>query len=406
MNMEEISEGLEIGEDRLKNKKDDNIQEESVMPTDWLSSVSFRQRVMDFWQLFLEWEHELRYRIVKGEEDSILSMERLLQNVFTKPVFQLQQKEERFELIVSPDGSGSRLYQLAYWRTQAPEEIWLYWDILIGIQRVEHPELVAMDVAGHSLSAVNIQVWPILLSNGRMGLEVYSDELQELGEDNSYIPFYALLEQCIGELSLMSNIEYVNILEQPAMEPSISLAVLDRYIMNLQIAGQLPPQDDPLELFTSYTMEPPHEIVYLRDDIYFGNTSAAALPLLNAYYLGEKELFVDAAQEGVLWGFLFYVTSGIDEGQRVDVRSAIEQELNQQLSERGLGECVGSASGYQYAYLDCICYDWEAFVEIVQKVMEPYMELYQIPMNGFAELQKNGNQYILQIYEENIENDK
>ena len=80
------------------------------------------------------------------------------------------------------------------------------------------------------------------------------------------------------------------------------------------------------------------------------------------------------------------------------MRAAIEEELNQALAERGLGECVGSASGYQYAYLDCICYDWEAFMDTAEEILEPYVQLYQISLTGFADFRQNGNMYALQSY--------
>ena len=371
---------------------------EQVMET----PVSFRQRVQDFWQLFLEHEHELRFRM-NNELDPSQSyqfMSRLLVNVFTKPVFHLKTYEDHYELIVSPDGSGSRLYQLAYWRMQAPEALDEHWEIIIGVPPAETPEMAALELDGRSIAATSVQVWPVLLADGRMGIEAYSEDLLPLGPDGAYTAFCALLEQCIGELCLMSNIEYVNVLEQPAMESCIMLSDLDAYIADLQMSGQLPPQDDPLGLFTSYTMEPPEQQVYLRDDIYFGNTSAAALPILNSYYIGENALFDEAAREGVIWGFLFFNSAGIDAEQRMNVRGAIEDELNQVLAERGLGECVGSASGYQYAYLDCICYDWAGFMEAAEEVLENYVQLYQISLTGFADFRQNGNMYVMQAYEE------
>ncbi|MBQ5859208.1 MAG: hypothetical protein IIW51_09370, partial [Peptococcaceae bacterium] len=196
----------------------------------------------------------------------------------------------------------------------------------------------------------------------------------------------------------MSNVEYVNVMDQPPIEPCIMLSELADYILDLQMNGQLPPQDDPLGLYTSYTMEPPEHQLYLRDDIYFGNTSAAALTVLNGYYTGENEPYQEAEAEGVIWGFLFYTSADIDAEQRVNVRAAIEEDLNKVLAERGLGECVGSASGYQYAYLDCICYDWNEFMDAAEEILEPYVQLYQISLTGFADFRKEGNMYALQSY--------
>ncbi len=365
-----------------------------------ISSVSFKQRVTDFWELFREHEYELRY-LMDTEPDasqSRLFMYRLLLNVFSRPIFHLNRQEDHYELIVSPDGSGSRLYQLAYWRLAAPEELAEHWELVIGVPPADFPEQAILEVEGATLRAADIQVWPVLLADGRMGVEAYSEDFLPMGASAAYTAFCALLEQCVGELCLMSNIEYVNVMDQPAMEPCIMLSELADYIADLQMNGQLPPQDDPLGLYTSYTMEPPEQQIYLRDDIYFGNTSAAALPILNGYYTGENEPYQDAEAEGVVWGFLFYTSADIDAEQRVNVRGAIEDELNKVLAERGLGECVGSASGYQYAYLDCICYDWSEFMKAAEEILEPYVQLYQISLTGFADFRKEGNMYALQSY--------
>ncbi len=364
-------------------------------------SVSFRQRVQDFWQLFVEYESELLYRMHHEQDPSQghLFMQKLLQNVFPRPVFQLHTYDDYEELIISPDGSGSRLYQLAYWRMQAPEEITARWEIVIGIPPIEAPERAVLDVSERRIYALQIQVWPVLLEDGRIGIEVYSEALRALGPEHGYMASCMLVEQCIGELRLMSNVAYVTLLEQPAMEPHILLPALGNYIENLKLSGQLPPQDDPLGLFSSYTMEPQEEQVYLRDDIYFGNVSAAALPILQEYYVGANDLFDDAAQEGVIWGFLFFTITDIDAEQRVNVRAAIEDALNQALIEHGVGECVGSASGYQYAYLDCICYDWAGFMDVAERVLESHVQLYQLSLTGFADFRKEGNMYVIQTYQ-------
>lgn len=364
---------------------------------------TFRQRVADFWHLFAEQEYEIRYLLSAGNSPgkAVFDMEQLLRIAFTTPVFDLKQRDDYFELVLSPEGNGSRLYQMAYWRAQAPEELLEQWDFVVGRPPAGEDRPLAMEVEHIWLQADEISVWPILLPDGRLGIESYSEKLLLLEEATAYTAFCTLLEQCLGELCLMSNVEYVNLLLQPALEEPVLLSDLAVYIADLQMAGQLPPQDDPLGLFTSYTMEPQETWMGLRDDIYFGSTSAAALPVLNSYYTGEEGLFDLAARDGVLWGFLFYDNAGLDTEQRVHVRAALEEDLNRVLVEQGLGECIGSASGYQYAYLDCICYDWQAFLEAAYQVMDGYLALYQIPVAGFCEFRRSGQVIVLK--QENLQ---
>ena len=75
-----------------------------------------------------------------------------------------------------------------------------------------------------------------------------------------------------------------------------------------------------------------------------------------------------------MWAFVFYSCESIDAEQRVNVRAAIEEELQAVLiAAPMLGECVGGASGYRYSYLDCVSYNFEQFVQLARQVMQPYI---------------------------------
>lgn len=352
--------------------------------------LSFRQRVQEFWQLFGEYEETLRDLIQNEPQEAYQYMQRLLQVLFAAPVFDLEQQEERFCLTVSPEGDGGRLYELAYWREQADISLESYWDFLIG--RMPAEELEGLEVAVNDVvvSPSSIRIWPILLEDGRLGLECFSQDLLTLEANVGYMLLCGLLEQCVGELCLMTHIEYVNLSEKPGPGQGLLMSQLADYLAQLQMEGRLPPEDDPLALYTDYDMLPQEGPWALREDIFAGNVSAPALPVLTSYYVGSPELFQAARQDGVIWCMLFFSCTEIAEAQRIHVRTALEEELGQLLLEQALGVCVGGASGYQYAYLDWICFDWNTFLQTAQTVMERYVELYQVQTAGVAELQRNG----------------
>lgn len=254
---------------------------------------TFRQRVADFWHLFAEQEYEIRYLLSAGNSPgkAVFDMEQLLRIAFTTPVFDLKQRDDYFELVLSPEGNGSRLYQMAYWRAQAPEELLEQWDFVVGRPPAGEDRPLAMEVEHIWLQADEISVWPILLPDGRLGIESYSEKLLLLEEATAYTAFCTLLEQCLGELCLMSNVEYVNLLLQPALEEPVLLSDLAAYIADLQMAGQLPPQDDPLGFSPAILWNRRRPGWGCGMIFISGSTSAAALPVLNSYYTGEESLF-------------------------------------------------------------------------------------------------------------------
>ena len=357
------------------------------------ATISFRQRVLAFWHLFLEQEYEIRYLLNSLEDfeaaDKLLGG--LLATVFQHPVFLLRKQEEYYQLEVSADGDISRLYGLNYWRMQAPSVIEEQWDILVGKLTVEDPTQVEVRMEGLSIRADEIEVWPLFEPGGRLGLEYYSLEMLQLKPDMAYTLFCTMLEQCIGELCLMTNIAYINMLEAANFEEPLLLSELADFIADWQLAGQLPPQNDPLGLYSDYEMTEQDGMWELRKDIRFGNVSAAALPVLNCYYAQVDYLFWEQAEEGLIWGFLFYSGAGLTAEQRMHVCNGLEEDLNRIAArEQGVGECVGIAIGLEYMYLDCVCYDWDAFLEIAAQLLQSYGALYQIQTGGFSQLYKGG----------------
>lgn len=353
---------------------------------------SFQQRVVDFWQIFVEHEYEVRNLLLEGKQaEAEKYMKKLLLIVFHAPVFQLELREDRGQLILSSDGSVIQLYGLAYCRVQAPQSLAEHWDFIVGQQPAEFLDQVALPVGDTVITPEDVLVWPIILPDGRLALECYHAVFLQLEQNDAYGLLYQLLNQCVGELCLLTNLAYAQIMENEGFGEPIRLAELDEYIASLQAAGQLPPQDDPLGLFTTYDINPDQERWGLREDVYTGSISAAALPVLNSFYASDSLIFEEAALDGIVWAFVFYSCESIDAEQRVNVRAAIEEELQAVLTAEPMtGECVGGASGYRYSYLDCISYNFERFIGLVRQVMQPYIELYQIKEAGIYEFRKTG----------------
>ena len=85
----------------------------------------------------------------------------------------------------------------------SPEELAENWEMIIGVPPVEFPEMASLDMGRFMLNSADIQVWPVLLADGRMGVEAYSEELVSLGPNGAYTAFCTLLEQCIHRKQIL-----------------------------------------------------------------------------------------------------------------------------------------------------------------------------------------------------------
>ena len=361
--------------------------------------LPFQQRVDDFWDLFAEQEAIVRDMMEQQADPAAVRqyVNELLKNVFRVPVFYLEKWEGRYQLILSPDGNRTTLYGMVCWQMRAPESLMEYWDFIVGQLPAEEPEQIKVAIGEYLLSPAQIQVWPQLLQDGRVGITCYHEALLLVEQNDAYAFLHQLLNQCIGELSVIANLGYVQILELPENDFSMTLDALNSFLAELQADGTLSPQNDPLGLFTTYDMHSEYEDWGLREDVFAGSISAAALPILNSYYMNDTFLFEDAALDGMVWVFVFYSCETVAREERINVRGEIEKELSQKLSETkfAVGECVGGASGYHYCYLDCVCYNLEQFIRLTKQVMASYIGLYQLKEAGVCEFRKNGRYFSL-----------
>ncbi len=88
----------------------------------------FRARTKEAWAFFLAGEGELR--ALMGQKGGDAARERLIERcsallspAFAHPAFELGYNGEKYELILSPEGDRTRLFQLAYFCRQIPKAL-------------------------------------------------------------------------------------------------------------------------------------------------------------------------------------------------------------------------------------------------------------------------------------------
>lgn len=339
--------------------------------------TSFRRRTKAAWKSFLNREAELRRMIslqVPGDK-IIEKCSEMLAPAFSDVAFELGRNGEKYDLILSPEGNRAKLFQLLYFRQQAPETVLEHWNILLGRQHTD-PEQCAFEMYGQSISAQDVRVWPAR-KESVISVALYCETLLPLlreDADKAWWMLAVMLDQVLGEVASMRYVEGFEVLNAPLDEAGLTLDQLPAYLKT-----ELAPEEENLNdaehyctLCAGYEMQPDQgESAGVRTDIYAGVTACAQL--LNDFYQGEEQLMNRFHADGVVPGFLEYPLdgfSGEDRGEQVlNFRDTLEKAILEKAGAEAV-TFIGGASGVYDGYLDFIAWDLEAVLNAAVEVLE------------------------------------
>lgn len=334
----------------------------------------FRMRTEEGWASFLTGEGELRALL--EEEDREAVSERLvsrctelLSPAFADVAFELGHNGEKYELILTPEGDRSRLFQLAYFRQHAPRELLKSWNIKVGRTRSEN---FGLRIYGQDVALEDVRVWPEKTQNSSLNLKLYCEKLAPLMKENEgqvYNIIYILLDQALGELAAMRYVDRLEVLEAPAEQESIPLNHLAGFVARQVDPEGWPRANDPElagERYTAYEGKPSEEEDWpLRADVYVGVT--CCIPLLNGYFQNDDYYMDRLHQDGVVPGFFYYPLDGVDKKDILNLRDQLEQAIEARCGE-GIVTFTGGATGTVFGYLDFIAWDLRTLLDAAVEV--------------------------------------
>ena len=334
----------------------------------------FRMRTEEGWASFLTGEGELR--ALMEEEDREAVSERLvsrctelLSPAFADVAFELGHNGEKYELILTPEGDRSRLFQLAYFRQHAPRELLKSWNIKVGRTRSEN---FGLRIYGQDVALEDVRVWPEKTQNSSLNLKLYCEKLAPLMKENegqAYNIIYILLDQALGELAAMRYVDRLEVLEAPAERESIPLNHLAGFVARQVDPEGWPRANDPElagERYTAYEGKPSEEEDWpLRADVYVGVT--CCIPLLNGYFQNDDYYMDRLHQDGVVPGFFYYPLDGVDKKDILNLRDQLEQAIEARCGE-GIVTFTGGATGTAFGYLDFIAWDLRTLLDAAVEV--------------------------------------
>ena len=334
----------------------------------------FRMRTEEGWASFLTGEGELRALL--EEEDREAVSERLvsrctelLSPAFADVAFELGHNGEKYELILTPEGDRSRLFQLAYFRQHAPRELLKSWNIKVGRTRSEN---FGLRIYGQDVALEDVRVWPEKTQNSSLNLKLYCEKLAPLMKENEGQVcniIYILLDQALGELAAMRYVDRLEVLEAPAERESIPLNHLAGFVARQVDPEGWPRANDPElagERYTAYEGKPSEEEDWpLRADVYVGVT--CCIPLLNGYFQNDDYYMDRLHQDGVVPGFFYYPLDGVDKKDILNLRDQLEQAIEARCGE-GIVTFTGGATGTAFGYLDFIAWDLRTLLDAAVEV--------------------------------------
>lgn len=330
----------------------------------------FRVRTQEAWTSFLAGEEELRSLIDRRVSESLVARcSELLSPAFVSPAFELGRNGEKYELILSPEGDRTRLFQLAYFRKRAPKELLDKWNVIVGCTRARS---FGLRMSGQEVTLEDVQAWVAETENGGLGLQLYCEKLAPLKKEDEnlvYSILSILLDQALGELAAMRYVDYLDILDAPEAGECVTLDKLTDFVTEKIDPRGWERCDDPeaaCERYTAYKGTPSQEEDWaLRQDVFAGMT--CCVPLINAYFQGDSYYMDRLHQDGVVPGFFYYPLDGVDQKDILDLRDKLEEAILGRCGE-GVAAFTGGATGTALGYLDFIAWDLRVLLDTAVEV--------------------------------------
>lgn len=336
---------------------------------------TFKNRVINFWDNFLTKEADIRKMMDSktDPEQLISSMDEILHTAFHRVYFEMGINEDgKYELILTPEGDRIKLIQIYYWLHYAPDSLsdkWNFYSTKPGKCNSEF----TLEMHGVKLEHSDLQIYPEPdQERKKIDMQIYSPKLMELDENERYSIFFIELDQFISEIYTMEYIGFVDFIEEaPEDEQAVPLEKMKSYIDYIINENDWPKPGNPCEEYSAYNMKPVQSGEWeLRKDIVAGYTST--IPILNAYYSNENELFDSYYEDGLIFGFIYYDNTNVSRETTVAFRGGIEDKITEKTVDSGIANTIGGATGYKYSYIDFAVYDLEEFVSIAKNILSDY----------------------------------
>ena len=335
---------------------------------------NFRERTQEAWAAFAGIEAELRAimeadKLRERGEEIIEKCSEALELALSSPAFELGFNGEKYELILSAEGSRARLFPLVYFQRHVPTSVREHWNILVGRQPSAEFSLRS---GTDEIRPEDVQVWVEQQEDGRLSLTLYCEKILPLQQENAERAWWllsTLTDQVLGEVNFIAHIGAFDLIAAPKKGPvAIPAVSLEKLPQTLKSLGLTDYRDGANFLENSYIT---YELDPVKDpdadwrlDVYIGSNRLPVL--INEYMSAQSDMMDEYHKDGIVAGFLCYPLNGFEGGNRAEqilqFRDTL-QEAIQKYAGEGAVTFLGGATGLYYGYLDFIAWDLLAVLD-------------------------------------------
>ena len=350
----------------------------------------FRIRVQEAWAAFENIEADLR-TLMDAEEDCgeelIARCEAVLRIALSDAAFEMGRGGEKYELILTPEGTRVKLFPLVYFARHAPASVREHWDIHVG----RTASLGALRTDDYSIEMKDVAVRFAQEGEG-IALMVYCEKLLSLlkeDENRAWWMLSTLVDQALGEIASIRLIHDFEVLDAPRDEPSMTLADLPKALEEAGLSLDSDAEDYLEHSYLAYEREPQNSSdTDWRFDVYTGSTRLPAI--LSAYTENDPALADMYHADGIATGFLAYPLTDelrADAEAPLAFRDALMTAIERDTKELDAVTFLGGATGTDCGYLDFLAWDLHA----VLRAADDFLQKTNLPWAVFHSFRRDAN---------------
>ena len=252
----------------------------------------------------------------------VAQMEETLNLVFDEISFEMGFNGEKYELILTPEGTRSNCLSWSTSRSTPPKRCWSTGTFWWAVNPSKTSVCVSDD--GWDISGEDVQIWLEEQGENSFAISAYCEKLLPMlreAEGRVWWMLTTLTDQVLGEISHMWYIDSFDVLEEPKAEPLFPLSQLPDMLKE-KGANLTTDPEVYLDSYLGYEMKPNEDPdADWRLDVMVGST--CCVPLINGYLNADNDFMDDLHADGAVAGFFCYPLDTLreEEGSRRSLTS-------------------------------------------------------------------------------------
>lgn len=332
-------------------------------------ALTLKTRVSEFWDWYSE-NAEKFYSIVEAkkcgdlQDEVIAAVNRWLPGMAW--VFGPGENNEGHSFTLSGEGVLVKQFVAEYWLSCAPKLTG--WTFHAARPPCESVKGFKLELDGsHSFDTKELWLFPsVNEDNQKIDLTVWHPLFGSISDNSKWTALFLLLDDVLGEHGTQNWIGEIKFASD-SLKESMPIWELREFVQTIESTRGWK-KHKPTDTYTGYKINAQGE--HLRGDMLY-LTSRLGGTVLD-YLENEGPIDHPLPNLGVDFVFVSIGRAVIPEGQEVDFRAKIEDDLIEVLAQNRSGDSLGGGTGTKNCYLDLITYDGDESIKQIQQVLRKH----------------------------------